>query len=392
MSPSPLATFKAQFHRSDSLTHLNNAGLAPIPSRAREVVEHWIRRFFEEGVHCNDDYMAEIEVSRAELARFLGARPSEIAYFQSTAGAISQFAFGMDLKPGDEVLTWEQEYASNLYPWKAACDRAGAKLVMVPSGEDYATPIESLLAHASERTRVIAISWVQYQTGALTDLVKLAAFARPRGIFTVIDVIQGVGLLPFDFASSGLDAVCGGSHKWMCSPVGVGYLCLREELAMKLKPLMVGALTFGTCEDKADLCTSPKRDALRFESGSKQVLEIVALSASAKLLREAGPSLIATEAQRLAVKLRHGLEERGYGLSTPPGLAPSSGQGTSLQSAIVNFTPGPRSPLRSQAEMETALLRNKISFARRGPGLRLAPHAFNHDEDIEKALKILSRP
>jgi selenocysteine lyase/cysteine desulfurase len=380
----PLHNFRAEFFHSThktELTHLNNAGLAPIPRSSREVVEYWIRRFYEEGVHCNDDYMAAVEVARGELAQFLGAKPSEIAFFQSTAGAVSQFAFGMGLKPGDEVVCWDQEYASNLYPWKAACDRAGAKLVLAPSGQELETPIESLLGVVTERTRVIAISWVQYQSGAITDLSRLSNFAKERGILTVVDIIQGAGLLPFDFHKSGLDAVCGGSHKWMCSPVGVGYLCLREELAMKLNPIMVGALTYGTCEDKADLCTSPKRDALRFESGSKQVLEITALGKSAKLLSETGLDRISQEAEWLAHKLMHGLRERGYAIRSP--------HGTHHRGAIVNFTATEHSPLKDLMAIETALKNTKISFARRGPGTRLAPHAFNTEADINLALTTL---
>jgi selenocysteine lyase/cysteine desulfurase len=381
-----IENFRSQFYRSDKtppLTHLNNAGLAPIPLVSRLIVEHWIRRFHEEGVHCNDDYMLAIENARSELAKFLGSRPSEIAFFQSTAGGISQFALGMDLKPGDEVVTWEQEYPSNLYPWKAACDRASARLVVVPSAANFETAIESLLQAVTENTRVIGISWIQYQTGAATDLERLSTFARARGIFTVVDIIQGAGQLPFDFAKSGLDAVCGGSHKWLCAPVGVGYLCLREELAMKLKPLMIGALTYGTCEDKADLCTSPKRDALRFEAGSKQVLEILALGESVKLLRETGLENIHAENTRLARLLAEGLNERGYAINAPHDtpLAPRNG--------FVNFSASPNAPLRSQNEIETAFLKNKIAFARRGPGVRLSPHAFNHDDDIRRALAVL---
>jgi selenocysteine lyase/cysteine desulfurase len=386
-----IENFRANFisskgHSSLSLPrvfHLNNAGLAPISRPAREAVEYWIRRFYEDGMHCNDDYLAAIEIARNELALLLGADSGEIAFFQSTAGAISQMAFGIDLKNGDEVLMWDQEYASNLYPWKTACDRAGATLKLAASGANYETPVDQLLKLVNEKTRVIAISWVQYQTGAITDLRALSDFARSRNILTVVDVIQGVGLMPIHFHDSGIDAFCGGSHKWLCSPVGVGYLCLRKELVHNLKPLMVGALTYGTCEDKADFCTSPKRDATRFESGSKQVLEIVAIGASARLLRETGVELICSHVENLSLQLSEGLREYGYAISSPHAMGGAPKQCGS----IVNFSEGTTGLTLSS--IEERLSANRVPFARRGPGLRLSPHGFNTTEEIFQVLEIL---
>ncbi|MCU0726204.1 MAG: aminotransferase class V-fold PLP-dependent enzyme, partial [Planctomycetes bacterium] len=333
------SVFRAAFERTPGLVHLNNAGLSPINLRAREVVKHWVSRYAAEGMFCNDDYLEAVAVARGALARFLDAGPGEIAFFQSTAGAISQVAFEIGLAAGDEVLTWDREYASNLYPWKAACDRTGAKLVLVPSGLDGSTPVERLLEALTSRTRAVGISWVQFETGAITELGPLVSEARRRGIWTVVDVIQGVGQLSFSFRGAGVDAVCGGSHKWMTAPVGVGYLCLRKERAMELAPRSVGAYTYGTCEDPADLACAPKRDALRFEAGSKQVLEIVALGASADLLMEAGMEAVSAEVRRLAQGLADSLRDLGYEVSAPNGERQRTG--------IVTFTPGARSPLET---------------------------------------------
>jgi selenocysteine lyase/cysteine desulfurase len=364
--------------------HLNNAGLSPINLHAREVVKHWVSRYAAEGMFCNDDYLEAVAAARRALARFLDAEPGEIAFFQSTAGAISQVAFEIGLAAGDEVLTWDREYASNLYPWKAACDRAGAKLVLVPSGPDGATPVERLLEAFTPRTRAVGISWVQFETGAVTDLRPLAAEARRRGIWTVIDTIQGVGQLPFSFREAGVDAVCGGSHKWMTAPVGVGYLCLRKERAMDLAPRSVGAYTYGTCEDPADLACAPKRDALRFEAGSKQVLEIVALGASAELLMEAGIEAVSAEVLRLAQALADGLRSLGCEVCAPNGPRQRTG--------IVTFSPGPRSSARTVDEIAEALTSRRISHARRGPGIRLSPHAHNSDGDVGDLLALLAAP
>jgi selenocysteine lyase/cysteine desulfurase len=230
-----------------------------------------------------------------------------------------------------------------------------------------------LLALVTPATRVIAISWVQFQTGAVTDLRALAAFARPRGIRTVVDIIQGLGQLPFDFAGLGLDAACGGCHKWLASPIGVGFLILRPELLPALQPLTVGASTYGTCDDPTNLACEPWGDARRFESGSKQVLEIVALGASARLIRETGVEAVSAEIGRLSGDLATGLRESGWRLHSGPTCAPGFVTFSALDTAGTE-----RAIRRLQA--------GRISFARRGPGIRLSPHAFNTDDDVAAAL------
>jgi selenocysteine lyase/cysteine desulfurase len=373
-----LEDFQKAFTPHESLIHLNNGGLAPSSRAALSTVEYWMKRFHLEGVHCNDDYMAAAEVARAHLAHLAGAQPGEVAFFQSTAGAISQIAFGLGLKPEDEILLWDQEYGSNLYPRQEACARSGAKLIFVPREHDLYTQTEKFLAHVTPRTKVLAFSWVQFQTGAVTDIAAVTSLARARGIWSVADIIQGFGALPFDFHKSGLDAACGGSHKWLVSPVGVGFLIVREDRVRELKPLTIGASTYGTCDDKVNLTCEPKKNALRFESGSKQVLEITAVGASAQLLTSVGVATLADRIATLAQILRNGLTRQGYTLHAPREAAP----------AFVNFSARTDADLKLCAE----LLRTAgVSFAWRGPGLRLTPHAFNSENDIERVLKTLAR-
>jgi cysteine desulfurase/selenocysteine lyase len=322
-----------------------------------------------------------VEDARRDLATLLDAEAGNVAFFPSTAGAISQVAFQIGLEPGDEVVSWDQEYGSNVLPWYAACERTGARLVRVPSGPDLSTPFERLLDALTDRTRAIAISWVQFQTGAMTDLDPVVREARRRGIWTVIDVIQGVGALPLSLRKLGPDAICGGSHKWLAAPVGVGYLCIREERVRALLPHSVGAHTCGTSEDLVILGRAPRTDALRFEAGSKQVLEIVALGAAATLLHEVGIPEVSAEVVRLAQMLADGLRLRGYEVSAPNGPRQKNG--------IVHFRPGEHSALKSLDAAVDALRRRRISFALRGAGLRLSPHAHNGEEDISRALEVL---
>lgn len=366
--------FKNAF--SHQKIHLNNAGLAPISRPARDKILYWGNRFYEEGFYTDQDYMNDVLFSRQKLAELIGTTKEEIAFFQSTASAVSQVCFHYPLEKNDEVIMWDQEYASHLYPWQEACKRSGAKLVLVSSEDNLNTPYERILSAVTEKTKVVAISWVQFQTGAITNLEKLGSELKKRNIFFMVDAIQGLGIFPMKMKEWGISAVVGGSHKWLVSPVGVGFLALDMTYILKIKPHNVGAYTFGTCDDPTDLFCEPKRDALKFEAGSKQVLEITALGASINFILETGVEKIECEVLRLAKLMRLELEQKGFIIHSPYSLE-------NHRSSIVNFQkPG--------LENKQLALKLPCLYALRGPGVRLSAHAFNTDEEIRQVIASLS--
>lgn len=366
--------FKESFYQGTERIHLNNGGLAPITRQARDKILYWGERFYQEGFYTDHDYVADVLHSRTSLAKLIGCEHSEVAFFQSTAGAISQLAMQFPLEAGDEVITWAEEYGSNLYPWQEACKRKNANLILVSSKENLATPYELLVEKITAKTKVIAISWVQFLTGAKTDLEALGKITKEKNIFLFVDIIQGLGLHPFEMKKWNVDAVAGGSHKWLFSPVGVGYLALDQKHMAKIKPHNVGSYTFGTCDDPTVLECTPKLDALKFEAGSKQVLEITALGASVDLIQRTGVKAIEAETIRLSQMLRAGLENKGYKVHSPYDLSEH-------QTAMVNFIPKDRT-------LE-ALKAIPCNFAVRGPGVRLSPAAFTTEVVIQRVLDVL---
>lgn len=381
MAQDSIADFRSAYRLNNGFIHMNNSGVAPISLPALRSLQAWSERLANEGAFCIEDLLNAVEITRTRLAGFLGASTQGTAFFPNTASALSQIAFGLSLQKDDDIIVWDQEYPSNLYPWKVAAERTGARLILAPSGTHLSTPVENILACLTPKTKIIAFSWVQFQTGAITDLQALTHEARARGIFTVADIIQGAGLLPFNFAESGLDAACGGSHKWLTSPLSTGYLCLREEHVTRLEPLSVGAITYGTPDTPIDLNAKPKANIHRFEPGSKNMADIAALGASLELIEKTGIARIAQEAEWLAKRLMHGLRERGYAINSP--------HGSHHRGAIVNFQPSAQSRTKTLGEIEAKLHKNKISFALRAGGVRLAPHAFNTADEIDQIMSLL---
>ncbi len=369
-----IQNFKNAF--SHSKIHLNNAGLAPISKAARDKILYWGNRFFEEGFYTDTDYMNDIFFSRSKVAELIGASVDEVAFFQSTASAVSQVCFEFPLNQNDEVIMWDQEYASHLYPWQEACKRSGAKLVLVSSDEDLNTPYEKIINAITNKTKVVAISWVQFQTGAMTNLEKLGLELKKREIFFMVDAIQGLGLFSMKMKEWGISAIVGGSHKWLVSPVGVGFLAIDINIVPIFKPHNVGAYTFGTCDDPTQFFCSPKKDALKFEAGSKQVLEITALGASVDFILQTGVDTIQNEAIRLAKILRHNLEKNGLSIHSP---YPSNQHGSS----IVNFS-------KDGISNRDLALKLPCLSAIRGKGVRLSAHAFNTEAEIEAVVHSLT--
>ncbi len=397
LNQNKILEFQQQFYKND-IIHLNNAGLQPIAKVAHDKINYWADRFYKEGFLTDRDYMSDVAHTRLQLSRLIGCDSHEIAFFTSTASAINQVAFSVGLQAGDEVLMFEQEYASHLYPWKAACDEFSARLVLVESEFNYQLSSEKLISKMNSKTKVIALSWVQFISGArLTDLDDVIAYAKSKNIFVFLDVMQGLGLHQFDLWSKNLntgpDAIMGGSHKWLVSPVGVGFLAIKNSLILKMKPRNIGAYTYGTCDDPSDFACEPKRDATKFEPGSKQVLEITALGASIAMLLDIGLKNIENETLRLAKKLRKGLHHLGYEVISPFTKVIED----EIDTEIVNSTPfiNFKFSQRQQnkwPDIQTCsrhLNSQKILHAIRGPGLRMTTQAFNTDQEIEKVLDVL---
>lgn len=366
--------FKAHFDSTSDFIHLNNSGQGPIPDVYRDTVTKWMNRLYTEGAHCAMAGWEQTEVTRKKLAHFIGAEENEVSYFTTTSSALSQAAFSIPLSSQDEILTWDQEYPSNFYPWRMAAEKAKAKLIQIPS-RNFETPTELLLSKVTPKTKVIAISWIQYQTGSVTDLKKLAQELKGRGIWLVADIIQGVGVRPLNFHDSGFDILCSGSHKYMCSGYGAGFMAIKKEKMQELSPLEVGAMTFGTPDTEKSFSIQPKGDSRRYEPGTKSMVEIIAMGATLDLFEEVGIENIYKEASRLAEDLSLGLKNLGFEVIHPEG-------------PILNFYPKDPKKLDEIAQKLTIA---KISFAKRGPGIRLSTHAFNRDEQIQKTLEVLAQ-
>lgn len=363
-----LATLRAGVS-DGARVHLNNAGVAPLLPHGLAAA-HRSLELMQRGSHAVLELFALHDRARATITGLVGAPSDDVAFFSSCSAAISQVAFGMQLKPGDEIVIPDQEYPSNAYPWHRAAQRAGARVVVVPSRQDWSLDHARLLQAIGPATRVVAVSWVQFSTGATADLPALAAAAHRVGAWLVVDAIQGLGVIPFLQAESGADVVCGGGHKWLCGPLGLGFLSARAEVRDALEPLAVSATTYGTPDDPVDAAKAPRHDRRRFEPGNPLVLASTAAAGSVEHLLEVGIKVVHAEALGLRALVVEEATRRGF--EVRPGGGP-------VQSPIVTFVPDV-DPLRLVEGLRT----RGVAVAPRGGGVRVAPHGHNTVVDVEK--------
>ena len=216
-----------EFDLSPDLCYLNHAGISPWPQRAAEAVAKFAADNATRGAAGYPGWIERETRLRQRLAELIRApSTADIALAKSTSEGLSIVAHGLDWNPGDNVVGIAQEFPSNRIVWESLADQGVEyrQLDLYASEE----PELDLSALADDRTRLMAVSWVQYARGRRLDLERLSACCSGRGILLCVDGIQGLGALPFDLQDVPVDFLVADGHKWMLGPEGIAllYVCL----------------------------------------------------------------------------------------------------------------------------------------------------------------------
>lgn len=235
------------FDTDRTLINLNNGGVSPTPTH---VLEAMIRdlKFTNESPaeHMWRVLEPRIESVRRDLAREFGCDPEEMAITRNASEANEIMIFGLDLKPGDEVVVSNQNYGRMLTSWDQRVRREGIVLKQIsfkvpPPSQKYL--VEQFIAAVTPRTRVIELPHITNLTGQIMPIRELVEFAKPRGIEVLVDGAHAFGHFPFTRDEIGVDYYGTSLHKWLLAPVGTGFLYVRKEKIRKLWPLMAAAKT-----------------------------------------------------------------------------------------------------------------------------------------------------
>jgi len=291
---------RAEFPVFERLAYLNAGSNGPVPRRALDAAAASLRLQTERGRGGRDFFEELLESMtslRARVAALFGCAEGEVALTGSTTGGVNAVLGALDLRPGDDILTSDEEHPGLLVPLAAARERFGISL--------RAAPFDELPGEVRRETRLVACSHVSWQTGRVVDSEALTQAGAP----TLLDGAQGLGAVPVDVRALGCDFYAASGQKWLCGPMGCGYLFVRAERAAELPPPWPGyhvltdarrPLDLDLHPDARRLCTGlPAHDLLAFAHAALDVLEEHGLEASWR--RAAG----------LAARLAADLAERG---------------------------------------------------------------------------------
>jgi selenocysteine lyase/cysteine desulfurase len=358
-------SLRRAFPITDRCTYLNHAAIAPLSSPVCDAIQTYLvhRATWEDG----DSYKHLAHELREALGQLVNATPQEIAFVPNTSEGLNVIANALPLQPGDNVVFCDMEFPSNVYPWMNL-ERQGIEARCIPHHGGGLT-VEALDAHADARTRVVAVSSVEFLTGFRSDLPALGAWCRQRGAYLVVDGIQSLGVLPMDVRACHIDCLSCGGPKWLMGPAGQGFLYVRRELLGDLLPPFAGCISVAGWEHWRNYNLTFLPDARRFELGCANLVGQVGLLAAVRLLLEAGIAAVERWALHLTDLLIEDFERRGYQIVS--NLTPEH------RSAIVSFrVPG------DIAQAYQELTAAHIIISQREDLLRVSPHAYNTEDEI----------
>lgn len=362
----------------DSVVHLNHAGVAPVCGPAVEAMMKYCGEA-SSLPYSEVDWYSDINDLRSQAATLIGARSGgEIAFVPNTSTGLATVARGLEWRRGDQVVITDVEYPANRYPWEDL-GRFGVELIEVKQHPDGRVETEEICDAVTDRTRVVSISHVQYGSGCRVDLKPISDVVHRAGGYLCVDGIQSVGVVPVDVAAMGVDFLSADGHKWMLGPEGAGLLYVHEELCEMLHPPVVGWLNMVNAHDYGAYEYVFRKDAQRFEPGTQNIVGLLGLKAAVSMLVEIGVDRIWERVEQLTGMLEAGLRERGYGVFSPRRVeAERSG-------SVVFEVKGDE----DAAGLVKRLAGEKVYVALRNGRVRVSPHFYNTEEQIDRLLGML---
>ena len=319
---------------------------------------------------------------RGKVGQFIGCDPADIALLRSTGEGISLVSLGLDWQPGDEVVLYDQEFPSGVYPF-LALQRKGVKVIFVRDRGRHRFDVDDVAEVMSDRTRAVCVSLVNCYHGFRAPVEQISTLCRQRGCWLLVDAVQAVGVMPVDVTSLGADLVTAHGYKSMCAGYGISFCFVSPDLRESLEVVAPGWKNIEDApfiQKQLDYNLRYPPSARRFESTVQNLAGMYGLGASIDLFLGAGLNLVGEWVLNISRTLADALTDKGYRVasSTRPGE----------MSGIISV----EVPSGDAASTCAALSEHKIKCAVRDGRLRISSHLFNNRDDIERLIEALPPP
>lgn len=370
-------------------THLNNAGAALMSTPTITAMTDYLHREASIGGYEAEDEAAErIAAVYDSLATLLGALPRQIALFDNSTHAWNAAFYSVPLRAGDRILTGRNEYGSNVLAYLQVAQRTGAELVVVPNDDTGQLDVDALANLIDDRTKLIGITWVPTSGGLVNPATEVGRLAREADVLYLLDATQTAGQLPIDVAAIGCDMLTGTGRKFLRGPRGTGFLYAGERAIDRLEPY-VAEIQSATWDGARSFTWVD--GAQRFETWENSYVNVLGLGAAVRQALDLGVDWIGARSQSLGARLRDGLAQidgvtvhdlgrqqcaivtaRIAGMDTAAAAAALSRQGINVSTTVAEH---------NQLDTEVRDVH---------PMLRLSPHYFNTDAEIDSAVDAIA--
>ena len=373
----PLSPWRREFPIVDTCTYLVSHSLGAMPRRARASLEEFADAWSTRGVRAWHEGWWEMGRTTGDLlAPILGVAPGTISMHQNVSVAMGIIAscYRYD-EPRRKIVLTDLEFPTNMYLFEGF-RRYGAEIEYVPSSDAMRTDLDRLLDAIDERTVLVPLSVVLFKSSFVQDARAVVERAQKVGAHVILDVYQAAGVVPLDIAGLGAEFAVGGSVKWLCGGPGAGYLYVRPDLARTLEPGLIGwaahAEPFAFAPGPIVYADPPER----FQSGTPNIPALYAARSGYEIVGQIGVPAIREKSLRLTRRLMDHATRAGYRLNTPGNDHERAG------AVIVDVPDGER-------VAQELISRNVIVDYRPGAGIRIAPHFYNTEDEIDSAMEIL---
>ena len=373
----PLLQWRAEFPVLARCTYLVSNSLGAMPRGVPDQLAEYVDRWADLGVKAwaSDWWKKPIEVGDA-IAPLLGAGAGEVAMVANVSIAHAEILSAIDFSKGrDTIVMTALDFPSVRYVVDAMAARLGARVVVVPSDDGIGIDEDRLCAAIDERTALVAISHVLFRSAYIIDAARVVRHAHALGALVALDAYHSVGVIPVDVRALGCDFLAGGVLKWLCGGPGGSFLWVKPEISERLVPALTGwqahQRPFGF-EDQMAYASG----AWRWLSGTPQIPALYAATTGPKIVQQAGMDHIRAKSMRQTARLIELADARGYALSAP--------RAAERRGGTVAFD------VPHGYEVAQELLRRDIVIDYRpGAGIRIAPHFYTTDAELERCVAMI---
>jgi len=365
-----LEHIRAFFPLTKETVYLNSASQAPLNTLVNDRLQILLNRELNPALKktFNRDDI------RILLSKLLGGSPREYALTTSTGLGLGMISQGIDFKRGDNIIIPEHEHWNNSFPWLNLVEK-GVKVRFAKINEDNSIDPESIEKLIDNKTRVVAIAAVRFNSGFRPNLAVISKIAHENDALFVVDAAQGAGMVPIDVQKDGIDVMSGCGFKWLLGMHGTGFLYVNKRVIKRINPILPGMFSADAVYDEL----SYHEDSRKFETGTLAYTLFDAWREGLQLILDLGIHNIYEKALENTDILIEGLRKKNYQIISPT-------KKREERTSIVHFNAG---SLEKTKALYIKLKENDIQVSLQASNIRVSPSFFTAKEELRTFLAVI---